>query len=67
MPLVRTTFRETPFEMPLEEAEAIRKQGHLVEILPDPEALPADPPGGGEPPADPAKTPKTTAKPKEND
>ena len=53
MPLVRTTFRETPFEMPLPEAESLRAQGFVVEILGEPEA---DPPGDGASP-DPSDTP----------
>lgn len=44
MPLVRTTFRETPFEMPLPEAESLRRQGLVLEILGEPEGAP---PGDG--------------------
>ena len=54
MPLVRTTFRETPFEMPADEAEALRAQGFVAEILGEPEA---DPPGVGGASPDPSDTP----------
>jgi len=62
MPLVRTKFRETPFEMTGEEAEALRKQGLVVE--PEfPAASPDTPDGGSAPKGSDA--PKTPAKPKE--
>lgn len=71
MPLVRTTFRETPFEMPLTEAEVLRKQGLVVEILAEPDAAApegdsASPDSPGNPEGstpDGSTTPKTPAKP----
>lgn len=72
MPLVRTTFRETPFEMSDEEAELLRGQGLIAEITGAPgPAAPADgspdrpdTPDGGPAPDGPT-APKSTAKPKE--
>ena len=69
MPLVRTTFRETPFEMPLPEAEALRAQGFVVEILGepsgDPPAAPPDTPEGGPAPDGPTTQPKPAKPAKE--